>query len=121
VLACFHESFRALNGELRDTRVTFDVGIIGARHQLGRRMRTTEISDFFRAFIDKEDDQLDLRMILGDGVGDMMKQRRLAGARRGDNQTALTHAQRRHQIHDPRRVTVGHCFQLDPLVRINRR
>ena len=58
MLAGFDESFRALDGELRDTRVTFDVGIIGAGHQLGRRMRTAEISDFFRAFIDEEDDQL---------------------------------------------------------------
>ena len=96
MLACFDESFRALDGELRDARVTFDVRIVRARHQFRRRMRTTEIRDFFRTLIDKEDDQLDLRMILGDGVGDMMKQRRLASARWGDNQTALTHPQRRH-------------------------
>src|SRR5205823_4237187 len=41
-------------------------------------------------------------------------------ARRRDNQTALAHSQRRHQVHDPRRVTVRHGFELDFFVRINR-
>src|SRR5438552_8573887 len=60
-------------------------------------------------------------MIFGDCLGDVMEQRCLAGARRRDNQTTLTHPERRHQIHDPRRVTIRHGLELDPLVRVDRR
>ena len=60
-------------------------------------------------------------MIFHDRIGDVLKQCRLAGARRSDDQTALAFAKRRHQIHDPRGVTIGRRFQLDPLVRVDRR
>src|SRR6266567_7735559 len=60
-------------------------------------------------------------MIFGDCLGDVMEQRRLASARRRDNQTALAHSQRRRQIHDPRRVTIRHGLELDPLVWVDRR
>ena len=59
-------------------------------------------------------------MIFHDRIGDVLEQRRLAGARRRDDQAALAFAERRHQIHDPRRVTIGHGLELDPLVRIDR-
>jgi hypothetical protein len=100
--------------------VTFDVGVIRAGHQFGRWMRTTKVGHLFRALIDKQNDQNDLGMIFGHRLGDMMQQGGLAGARRGDNQTALPHSERRHQIHDPSRVTVRHRFELDSFVRIDR-
>ncbi len=50
-------------------------------------------------------------MILRHRIGDVMEQRRLAGARRGDDQTALAHAERGHHVHDARGVTLGHGFQ----------
>ena len=84
-------------------------------------MRTPEIGDLFRAFIDKQNDHVHILVIFRDCLGDVMQQRRLAGARRGDNQTALTHAQRRHQIHDARRVTVRVRLKLNSLVRVDRR
>ena len=84
-------------------------------------MRTTKIGHLFRAFIDQKNDQFHFRMIFRDRIGDVMQQCRLAGARRSDNQTALAHAQRRHQIHDPRGVTIRRRLQLDPFVRIDRR
>ena len=75
------------------------------------------IGHFLRPLVDQKDDQFHLRMIFHDGVGDVLKECRLAGARRSDDQTALALAERRHQIHDPRGVTIGRRFQLDPLVR----
>src|SRR5262249_34437674 len=59
-------------------------------------------------------------MILGDRLGDMMQQCRLARPRWRDNQTALAHSQRSHQIHDPRGVTIRDRLELDSLVRIDR-
>ena len=96
--------------------LSFELAMISAL-----RAGAPEIGDFFRPFIDQENDQLHLRMIFHDRVGDVMQQGRLAGARRRDDQTALAHAERRHQIHDPRGVTIGHGFELDPLVRVDRR
>src|SRR4030095_526255 len=83
-------------------------------------MRTTKIGHLFRTLIDKKNDQNHLRMIFCHGVGDVMQQRCLARARWGDNQTALSHSERRHQIHDPRRVTVRNRLELDSLVWIDR-
>src|SRR5207237_9665875 len=38
-----------------------------------------------------------------------------------NNQTALAHPERGHQVHDSRRVTIGDGLEFDPLVRINSR
>ncbi len=94
--------------------------VIRAGHDFRCRMRPAKIGHFLRAFIDQKNDQLHLGMILDDRIGDVMQQRRFAGARWSDNQSALAHAERRHQIHDSRRVTIRHGLELDPLVRIDR-
>src|SRR5436190_1277579 len=49
-----------------------------------------------------------------------MKQGCLAGARWGDDQAALAHPERRHQIHDPCGVAVRNGLELDPLIGVNR-
>ena len=120
MFAGFDEPFGALNGELRDARVTFDVGVVGAGHQFRLRVRTAEIGDLFGPFIDKQNNDVHVLVIFRNRLGDVMQERRLASAGRGDNQTALTHAERRHQIHDARRVPLRICLKLDPFVRVNR-
>ena len=106
MFSSFDQSFGSLDRQLRNPRVTFYVRVVGAGHQLRCRMRPTKISHFFGTFIDQKNNELHLRMILGDRFRDVMQQRCLACARRRDNQTALAHSQRRHQIHDPRGVTI---------------
>jgi hypothetical protein len=117
----FDQSFGALDRQLRNPRVTLYVGVVGAGHQLRCRMRTTKISHFFGTFIDQKNNELHFGVILSDRFGDVMQQRRFACARRRDNQTALTHSQRRHQIHDPRGITIRGRLELDPFVRVDRR
>src|SRR5262249_39642734 len=51
---------------------------------------------------------------------DALQQHGLAGARRRDDQAALAFADRRPQIHDPRRDAVRR-LERDPLLRIERR
>ena len=121
MLARFDQTFGALDRELRDARVALDIAVVRARHDFGLGTGAPEIGHFFRPFIDQKNDQIHLRMILRHRVGDVMQQRRLARARRRDDQTALAHAERRHQIHDARGVTIRHRLELDPLVRIDRR
>ncbi len=94
MLACFDQPFRPLDGELRDAGVTLDIAVIRAGHQFRLRMRTPEISDLFRTFIDQENDHMHLFVIFRDGLGDVMQQRRFARARRRDDQPALAHAER---------------------------
>ncbi len=52
-------------------------------------------------------------MVGGDRVGDRLQQHGLAGAGRGHDQAALTLAERRHQVHDPRRQVLGVGFEFD--------
>src|SRR3546814_7954433 len=54
-------------------------------------------SDLFRTFVDQQDDQVDFRMIVADGMGDVLQQHRLAGARRRHDQGALALALRGDQ------------------------
>ena len=83
--------------------------------------RALHVGDFFRPLVDEQDDQVDLGMVGGDAVGDVLQQHRLAGARRRDDQAALPLADRDHQVHDARRQVVGRGFELDPLLRVERR
>jgi len=52
-------------------------------------------------------DQLHFRVIFHHRICDVMQQRRFPGSRWSDDEAALSHPQRRHQIHDPRGVTSG--------------
>ena len=56
--------------------------------------RALHVGDFFRTLVDQQHDEHDFGMIGGDGVGDVLQQHRLAGARRSDDQAALAFADR---------------------------
>src|SRR6266513_1848861 len=59
-------------------------------------------------------------MILGDRICDVMQKCRFTCAWRRDDQPALTHSERRHQVHAPCCVTVRHRLELDFFVWIDR-
>ncbi len=50
-----------------------------------------------------------------------MQQRGLAGPRRGNNQTARAFANRRHDIHHPRRHPIGNRLEHKPFFRLDHR
>ncbi len=83
--------------------------------------RALHVGDFFGAFVDQQHDQRDFGMIGGDGIRDGLQQHGFAGARRGDDETALALADGREQIHHAAGVIVAGGFQLEPLVGIQRR
>ena len=60
-------------------------------------------------------------MVGGDGVGDVLQQHRLAGARRRHDQAALALADGRQQVEHARRDVVLDGLQPDPLLRVERR
>jgi hypothetical protein len=83
--------------------------------------RALHVGDFFRPLVDEQDDQVDLGMVLGDAVGDALQQHGLAGARRCDDEAALTLAERRQQIHDAAGEVLAIGFEGDLLLRVERR
>ena len=85
MLSRFDEPFRALDGKLRDASVAFDIAVVRARHQFGRRMRTPEIGDLLRPFIDKQNNHMHLLVIFRDCFSDVMQQCRLASPGRRNN------------------------------------
>jgi hypothetical protein len=79
------------------------------------------VRDFFRALVDQQNDQHDLRMVGRDGVRDRLQQHRLAGARRSHDQPALALADRRQQVHHAARDVLADRLHLHPLLRVQRR
>ena len=60
-------------------------------------------------------------MVCGDGIGNVLQQHGLAGARRRNNQATLAFAERREQIHDAGAGVIARGFQLDALLGIQGR
>ena len=120
VLARFDQTFGALDRQLGDTSVALNVAVVGAGDDLGFRMRALEVGHFLRPFVHQQDDQLHLRMILHHCIGNVMQKSRFSGAGRRDDEPALSHSERGHQIHDPGRIAIRDRFEFDPLVRIDR-
>ena len=58
-------------------------------------------------------------MIFYHGIGNVLKERRLAGAWRSDNESSLSLADRSHEIHHPCGESLGNGLQLDSLIGTN--
>ena len=104
VFAGLHEALGALDGELGDARVALDVAVIRAGHDFRGRHGALDFGDFLGAFIDQEDDQFDVLVIFHHRIRDVLEQRRLAGAGRGDNEAALALANGGQHIDDARGI-----------------
>ena len=85
-LGLFDHHFRHLNVARR--------GFIEGRADHLALHGALHVRDFFRTLVNQQNDQHNFGMIGGDGVGDVLQQHRLAGARRSDDQTALAFADR---------------------------
>ena len=92
-----------------------------AGHDLGLRHAAADFRHFLGPLVHQQDDELHLRVVRHDGLADVLEKRRLARAGGGDDQAALALADRRHQVHDARRVAVRHGFELDALFRVDAR
>ena len=116
ILPLFNQPLGAIHGDLRNACVAAEITVIGTGVQLGLGNGAPDLGDLFRAFIDKQDNELHLRVILHDSIGDMLKQRRLARAGRGDNKSSLPLADGCHEIHHAGGEALGNGLQPDPLV-----
>ena len=83
--------------------------------------RALHVGDFFGALVDEQDDQPDVRVVGGDGIGDLLHEDGLAGAGRGHDQAALPFADGDQQVHDAGGDVAVRGLHLDALPRVDRR
>ena len=104
----------------REPHVAFDVAVEAAGDDLAVD-GAAHVGDFFGPLVDQQHDQLDVGVVRGDRLADVLQQDRLAGSRRGDDQGPLALAQRRQQVHHPGGQRLGPGFQLQPVFGVDRR
>jgi hypothetical protein len=85
--------------------------------------RTLHVGDLFRPLVDQEDDEVDLRIVRADRVGDLLHHGRLPSLRRADDHAALSLPDRCDQVDDARRdlARVLELLEAHPLLWIERR
>jgi len=76
---------------------------------------------FLGTLVDQQHDERDLGVVGGNGVGDALQEHGLAGARRRNDQAALSLPQRCQQVHHAAGVVLLDGFQLDALVGVEGR
>ena len=79
------------------------------------------VGDFLGPLVNEQDEEVGLRIVLENGVGQLLHQHGLARARRSNDQAAAALADRAHQIEHPRRELVIDGLKDEPLVRKERR
>jgi predicted RNA-binding Zn ribbon-like protein len=102
VLALLDQPAGLLAHHLGAVHVAFRSLVEGRGHDLALRV-APEVGDLLGPLVDEEQDQLRKRAVLGDGIGDVLQEDRLAGSRRGHDEPALAESDRRQDVHGPHR------------------
>ena len=100
VVPALDHSFGFLQYHLGDLHMTGRLLVESRRHDLGLHV-ASHLGHLLRTFVDQQHDQVHLRMIVGNGIGNRLQQHRLAGFGLGYDQTALPFADRREQVDHP--------------------
>ena len=120
MLALLGEPLGAFHHQLGEPRMFGGVAIAAAGDDFPLD-GAAHLGDFLRAFVDKQHDDLHFGMVLGNRLGEMLQQYRLASPRRRHDQATLPFADRREQIHHARRQRLLAELQLNALMWIDRR
>ena len=83
--------------------------------------RSKHVGDFLRALVDQQHDEDHVRVVVSDGVGDLLEEHCLAGERRGDDHPPLALPDGRKQVHNAGGHVLPVMFQVEPTVRMQRR
>ncbi|OQA09054.1 MAG: hypothetical protein BWY66_00738 [bacterium ADurb.Bin374] len=82
--------------------------------------RTAHVGDFFRPFVDQQDQHQNFGMVRDDRVGELLEQDRLARFRRSDDQAALTFSDGADEIEDSHRRVEVTALEREPVRRKDR-
>ena len=118
-LALLGQAAGPFEDQLGDADVGRRFAVGAAGDHLGLDQRAPHVGHFLGPFVDEQHYQVHFGMIRDDGLGDVLEQDGLAGARRSDDQAALALADGREQIHDAGRERLLPGFQMERLVRID--
>jgi hypothetical protein len=119
VFAGFDETASAFDGELGDAEVFAWVAVVVAGHDLCGGEGSGDFGDFFRAFVDEEDDEFGVLVIFLNGFSDVLEDGGFAGAWGGDDETALTSADGGDEVDDAGGVSVGDGFEEVAFARVD--
>ena len=97
----------------------FEILVVRGGNDL-RFDRALEVCDFLRPLIDQQDKHVNLRMILGNGIGDLFEDCGFASSRRRNDKAARSFAQGSDHIDHPSFEQVGRCLEAKLLNRIDR-
>ena len=122
ILFVLDQALGLLDHHLRDLHVPAGRFVEGGADDLAAH-RALHLGDFFRALVDKQHDQVDIGVIGGKRVSDVLQHHGLAGLGRRDDQAALSLADRRDQVNHARgQVFAGGivAFEAEALLRMER-
>src|ERR1700754_628733 len=119
VLLVLDQALGPLDHHLGDLHVTHGRLVEGGADDFGAN-RAGDFRDFLRALIDQQHDQMDVRVVVLDGLRDVLQHHRLTGLRLGDDEAALAAADRRHQVKDAARDVLGRTVAALELERLAR-
>ena len=94
-----HQALGALDGQPGQADVRVGLAV-GRRGEDFRGHRAAEVRDLLRPLVDEQQDEVDLRVVLGDGLAQVFEQRGLARLGRRDDQAALAAADGRDEVDD---------------------
>ncbi len=113
VAAVFDEPLSLLDHHFGDLNVAHRRFVEGRGDDFAAH-RALHVGHFLGPLVDQEHDQIAFGVIGGDRLRDVLQKHGFAGARRRDDQRALTHADRRDDVDDARRhVLAGGIVDLE--------
>ena len=119
VLAGLDKAAAAIDHQAREAHVGLEVLVVGRGNHLGID-RSGKVGDLLGALVDQQHDCVNVRMIGGHGVGDLLEDGRLTGTRRCHDQATGALADWRDEIDDPRLEHVRRGLELEFFDRIDR-
>src|SRR5262249_29125716 len=102
VLACLNEALGPAESCFGHTTMLFGFLVERGGDDLGGGASDflAHVGDFFGTLVDEQDEEVTFRMIAEDAGGELLQEDGLAGARRSDDETTLSFADRCQQIDD---------------------
>ena len=99
-MTAFYKSFGFFQDDIGDFSMSFSRFIKSGRNNFCIHM-TLHIGNFFRPFIDKQDDQVSFRMIICNGIGNFLQDNGFTGFWLCNDQSSLSFTDRGEHIDDP--------------------
>ena len=120
IASALDEPLRFFEHDLGYLDVSLGLLVEGGGDDLARDV-ALEVGHLLGPLVDEQDEEVDVGVVLGDRVGDLLEEDGLARLRLRHDEPALPLPDRAEEVHDPRRVLVGRGFEGERLLGEERR